>query len=121
MTNISRFGTYNQVLPEKGPKAYPFKLDFRDTNLIEIDMSPEIVGGFISYISGCFVDNRLNANELEIEVASVGQLVGIPAGKQAYMPLLVTDAAQLTIRTISANDLVVPFFIVNFPVTPAVW
>lgn len=121
MTNISRFGTYNAVLPEKGPKAYPFRLQFQTLNEQDLDFQVEIDGGFISFISGCFVDNRLNANPLNIEVASVGQIVSIPAGKQAYMPLLVTDAAQLKITTIAANDLIVPFFVLNFPVQPYVW
>lgn len=121
MSNFSRFGTYNQVLPSKGPKVYPFTLDFRTLAEQDLDFSVEITGGFIDYISGCFVDNRLNVNPLVIKTQSVGQAVSIPAGKQAYMPLLVTDAAQLQITTIIANNLLVPFFVMNFPVQPFVW
>jgi hypothetical protein len=121
MSSFSRFGTYNQVLPKAGPKTYPFKLDFRVVNQQDIDLSPEIVAGHIDFISGVFVDNRLNVNSLEITTAGNGQSIGIPAGKQAYMPLLVTDSAQLSFVTITVNNLVVPIQIVNFPVHPIVW
>lgn len=121
MTTLSRFGTHNQVLPAKGPKAYPFTLDFRTAVSQSLDFDVEITGGFIDYISGIFVDNTKNANPLTIKTASIGQVISIPAGKQAYMPLLISDAAQLEITTVQANNLLVPFFVVNFPVTPCVW
>lgn len=121
MSNFSRFGTYNAVLPAKGPKTYPFTLDFRTNPSQIIDMTTEIQGEFINFISGCFVDNTLNANPLKITTQSIGQVLSIPAGKQAYMPLLVGDAAVLTISTTAANNLLVPFFVVNFPVQPFVW
>lgn len=117
----SRFGTHNDVLPKAGPKAYPIKLDFTVKSEQLVDMSQEISGGFIDFISGVYVDNGRNDYDLEIEVASIGQVVRIPAGKQSYMPLLCTDAAQLTFRTPSNNGLIIPLFVLNFPVWPIVF
>lgn len=121
MTTYARFGTYNAVLPKAGPKAYPFQLDFRTVNKVDIDMTPEITQGFIDFCSGVIFDNRLNANPLEILVAGCLQSVGIPAGKQGQMPLLIGDAAQLTFTTPINNQLIVPIFVVNFPVYPIVF
>lgn len=121
MTSYARFGTYNAVLPAGGPKAYPQNLDFRATNQVDIDMTPEIDGGFIDFVSGVVIDNRLNANVLEIVVAGTGQSLGFPAGKQGQMPLLITDAAQVSFITPQNNALIVPVFIVNFPIWPIVF
>lgn len=121
MTTYTRFGTYNAVLPKAGPKVYPFRLDFRTVNQVDLDFQPEIEQGFIDFISGVWVDNRLNANPLEIVVASVGQSVGVPANKQCQMPLFVTDAAQLSFQTPVDNALIVPIFVLNFPVWPIVF
>ena len=119
--SYSRFGTYNAVLPKGGPVTYPFPLDFSTQPQQTVDMQPEISAGKLDYISGCFVDNRTNAADLEIVCEGTNQKVRIPAGKQAYMPLLIGDAASLTINTTQANGLIVPFFVVNFPVWPIIF
>lgn len=118
---LTRFGTHNAVLPKAGPIAYPFKLDFTAKAEQVVDMTPEISAGHIDFISGVYVDNGANADALSIEVASIGQVVRIPAGKQAYMPLLVTDAPMLTMRTTPNNALIIPFFALNFPVWPIIF
>jgi hypothetical protein len=117
-SQFTRFGTFNAVLPVEGPKTYPFKLDFTTLNERVIDMQIEVDAKHISYISGIVFDNRLNANALEVLVERVGQSVGIPAGKQGQLPLLCTDTPVLTIRTTPAANLIIPFFVCNFPVAP---
>lgn len=121
MSSFTRFGTYNSVLPKEGPKTYPFNLDFTSDAEKIVDMTIELDAEHISFISGAFIDNRNNAAELLIKVERVGQIVRIPAGKQAYMPLLVGDSAILTITTTPANGLIVPIFVCNFPLFPAVF
>ena len=118
---LTRFGTHNAVLPKAGPIAYKFQVDFTVKGEFEIDMTPEVSAQHIDFISGCYFDNSKNANPLDIEVASIGQIVHIPAGKQGYMPLLITDAPILTLRTTPNNQLIVPFFVVNFPVWPIIF
>ena len=118
---MQRFGTHNDILPKKGPLAYAFQLDFTSKGQVDIDMQPEISGGFVDFVSGVFVDNRQNLNPLEITVAGIGQKVAIPAGKQSYMPLLCTDSAQLTFNTPVNNLLIIPLFVLNFPVWPIIF
>ncbi len=86
-----------------------------------MDMQPEISAGHIDFISGVYVDNSGNADVLEIEVAGIGQKVKIPAHKQSYMPLLCTDNAELTFRTTPNNQLLIPLFVLNFPVWPVIF
>lgn len=119
--SMSRFATHNAVLPKAGPLAYPQVLDFTTKSEILVDMGSEITLGHIDFISGVFVDNGLNVNDLEIEVGGIGQRVRIPAGKQAYMPLLIGDSPQLTFRTTANNQLHIPVAILNFPVWPYIW
>jgi hypothetical protein len=119
--SYQRFATHNAVLPKAGPMAYPWTLDFTAVGEQVIDMEPEISANRIDFISGVFVDNSDNPAVLEIEVMSIGQVVKIPAGKQSYMPLLCTDAAQLTFRTTVNNLLHVPVFVLNFPVWPIIF
>lgn len=119
--SYTRFGTYNAVLPNEGPKVYPINLDFRSDKVtsVEIDFTNEITAKKIDYISGFFADNSQNPAELVVKVSSTGQIIRIPANKQAYMPAFFSDDASAVIET--TGNVVVPFFAVNFPVWPHVW
>lgn len=121
MTQISRFGTFNAVLPAAGPVCYPQNLDFRTLAETEIDLQSEIVAGHIAFVSGFYIDNSQNANPITIVVDTTFQSITIPAGKQAYMPTLSATSAKFTITTEAAADLIVPFYVLNFPVWPMVW
>lgn len=118
---FTRLGTYNMVLPPEGPKAYPFTLDFTTTNTQLLDFTSEIQRGFISWIQSVVVDNRLNANDLIITAEQTQFPLRIPAGKQAYMPVFVTDAARITFTTPQDGSLVVPCLVTNVPVQPIVF
>lgn len=118
---FTRLGTSNMVLPPEGPKVYPFTLDFTASNEQTLDFVAQIQGGFISFVQSVLIDNRLNANELILTTEQVNFPYAIPAGKQAYMPLFVTQSALLTFRTPQALNLVVPCIVANTPVSPYVW
>jgi len=121
MTTYTRFGTYNAVLPSDGPKTYPFTADFRTIGSFGVDLTNEVTQGFIKFLSGGFFDNSNNANPLTIVVPTTNQKVIIPAKSQAYLPLLFTDTVSLQLTTTVDNQLLVPFFLCNFPITPAIW
>lgn len=121
MGTFNRFGTFNAVLPKEGPQVYPCNLDFRTAGEQTLDFSQEIIAEHVSYISGFYVDNSANANDLVISVATTNQSIRIPAGKQAYMPVLAPSTAEFTFTTDAAADLTVPVFACNFPVWPCVF
>lgn len=118
---FTRLGTYNMVLPPEGPKAYSFLLDFTAENTQVLDFISQIQAGHIAFVQSILIDNRLNANPIEIVTEQINFPYAIDAGKQAYMPLFVTDSARLTFRTPQALSLVVPVVVSNVPVTPFVW
>lgn len=120
MPSVTRYATFNAVLPPEGPLSYRFPLDFSKVASVEVDMTGPITAEELSYINGAYVDNYDNANPLEIKVANSMQRIRIPAGKAAYVPLMVTGAAVVTCSTPSAPGLIVPVYMVNFPVWPFV-
>jgi hypothetical protein len=119
--SFTRLGTHNMVLPPEGPKAYSFTLDFTAQNVQVLDFLQEIQSGFISFVQGMLIDNTLNANAIIVSTQQINFPLRIPAGKQAYMPLMVTDSAVLTFTTTQNLGLVVPLVITNCPVSPIVF
>jgi hypothetical protein len=120
----ARFGTHNAVLPKEGPIVIPTNLDFSTVTGLAtqtIDLSLQIQQGFISYVQGFFVDNFDNTAMLTIVIDETNQRFKIPAGKQAYFPAMFGDSAKCTVSTTQANGLVVPMFLVNFPVDAMIW
>lgn len=118
---FARYGTYNAVLPKEGPKVFGFNLDFRVEDLVDIDVSLQVQQGFISFVQGWFINNIDNAEPVKIATQGTDQGITIPAGKQAYMPMFITDECKLTITTTAAANLIVPFYLTNVPVMPCVW
>lgn len=120
----ARFGTHNAVLPKEGPITIPVNLDFSAVTGVAVqtvDLSLQIQQGFISYVQGFFVDNFDNAAMLTITIDETNQRFKIPAGKQAYFPAMFGDSAKCTVATTLAGSLVVPMFLVNFPVDAMIW
>lgn len=118
---FARFGTFNQVLPQEGPKVFGFGLDFRTEGEDTVDLSLQVQQGFISFVQGFFIDNSDNGAAIRISTIGTDQGITIPAGKQAYMPMFVTDECKFTITTTPAADLVIPFYVTNVPVMPCVF
>lgn len=118
---FARFGSFNQVLPKEGPKVFGFNLDFRTLGSQDVDLSLQVQQEFISFVQGWFIDNSLNAAAVSISTTGTNQGIRIPAGKQAYMPMFITDECKLTITTTPAANLIVPFYVTNVPVMPYVW
>ena len=118
MSKIQRYASNNAVLPPEGPLSYRFPLDFSKATSIEVDMTGPIVAEELTYVSGAYVDNYDNPAPLEIIVANSLQRVRVPAGKSMYVPLLITGAASITCNTPAKDGLIVPVYMVNFPVWP---
>lgn len=120
MPAVTRYATFNAVLPPEGPLSFRFPLDFSAVASVEIDVSGPILNEELSYVNGAYVDNYDNPEPLEIVVANTKQRLRVPAGKGAYVPLMITEAAQITCSTVVKAGLIVPVYMVNFPVWPFV-
>lgn len=121
MSDFSRLGTHNMVLPPEGPKMFPNTLSFETENEHKLDFLLPIQQGFIQFLQAAYIDNSLNANILYITTDQVGQVVPFPAFSAGYLPLFITDSAVITFRTIQANNLTVQVILTNVPVTPYIW
>jgi len=121
--NFARFGTYNQVLPPEGPKAFPITLDFRTLDLQLVDMTLTKQQGFVSFFQGFYIDNSVNADTLIISMEETGQVIKFPANSQGYLPALITDSLKITFTTTPsiAPECLVPIVLLNIPVMPYIW
>lgn len=121
-SNMARFGTYNVALPPEGPRVYPINCDLRTVDQFEIDLTLEVVQGFISFAQSLFIDNTANAGEVRITATGTNQMLRVPAGKQAYLPMFITDEIKLVVEVDApAIDLIIPIIVGNMPMTPYVW
>lgn len=121
MTDFSRLGTHNMVLPPEGPKMFPNTLNFQTDNEKVLDFLLPIQQKFVSFLQAAYIDNSLNANILHIITDQVQQDLPFPAHSAGYIPLFITDSAIITFRTVIANNLTVQVIMTNVPVTPYIW
>ena len=121
MTDFARLGTYNMVLPQEGPKVFPFTLDFRTVNEQNLDFTLPIQQGFIGFIQALYIDNSENANPLFITTDQVNQVVPFPKLSAGYLPFFISDSAKLKFVTVIDGNLTVQVIATNTPVTPYIW
>lgn len=110
----------NQTAPPDGPKALPVNLDFSTLPLYTLDYSNAQNLGKFSMLQSLYVDNSDNGSAVEITVmGGTGQRIIVPGNSQAYLPVLVANPINL--QFVSQGNVLVPVFLLNFPVAPAVW
>jgi hypothetical protein len=114
---INFFSTNNMTLPPEGPRVIPFNLDMAVSQSHEIDLTELTQSGYISYISGAWIDNADNGEDVTILVNATGQRVIVPANTQMSIPLFSLNPPKFVIEQGAAGDLCRVFF-VNFPVFP---
>lgn len=120
MTNYITQVTQNNKFPcSPGPAAVNLNLDFSQATSLTADLSNLVQRGQISDVQALFIDNSQNGNPITIVVNILNQRIVIPAGAQAYMPVL-AQQPTFYITTVALGD-IVQAFALNFPVMTAVW
>jgi hypothetical protein len=110
---------FNATIPKEGPKSLPVTCDFSVVGTYDIDLTLIQSQQRMSVVQSVFVDNTLNGQKTTITINGNSQTLVIPAGGQAYLPLL---AAKPTIITVaSTGGVVVPMIFLNVPVPACVW
>ena len=104
----------------KPPKVISVPLDFTSNAQFRLDTKPSFDIGAIDAIICCYVDNRANANRLDILVSGTLQTVSVPAGRQGYFHLLAPNAATFTFTSVIAA-INVNVFLLNYDVPGANW
>jgi hypothetical protein len=113
------FSTNNMTLPQEGPRVVPFNIDMAVNTSWDVDLTELVNGGFISFISGAWIDNSANNHDITIQANGTYQEIIWPAGKQGWSPIHSVNPPKFTVSQSSPGDLVKIQF-VNFPVFPYV-
>lgn len=120
MASTPRIGVFNMTLPPEGPITVPFNVDMAAVTEFEIDMTAIIDAQVVSFISGAWIDNSANNQILTLNCNGTGQVINIPANKQAFMPLLLPNPPVVVVSQPAFGGLVKLIF-TNFPVFPYVF
>lgn len=121
--------TQNQYLPQnvfcgvpacEGRKSITTIIDFSIGAIFQLDLSAvQSNTKFINSVQSLFVDNASNTNPLIITMGVTLQRIVIPAGRQAYVPILQPNPPVIQFQCASA--LSVKIQILNFFMPPAMW
>lgn len=108
------------VAPKEGPMTIPLTLDFTAGQTYTFDATAQQMNGQrISVFQTIFVDNSLATVPLSIAVANTQQVIKIPGGSQAYIPIACTS--KLSVTFASSSGLVLYAAILNIPMNGIVW
>lgn len=114
-------GVFNMTLPPGGPKVIPLYVDMTTATSVEMDLSPFVQNGNIDFVSGAWIDNSASAEDLTVRVDGTKQAPIIPAGSQAYMPLLAPNMPKFTFSAAVAPGVILPVIFYNVPLLPFMW
>lgn len=119
--NFLAFGVLNGRLPsaQEGPRVMPLYLDFRTATSYLLDLKLAQQQMRLSFVQTVYADNSASLVPLNITTGVIQQTIQIPAGGQGFIPVLALESPTLTVS--STGGVVVPIFLLNFPVSPAVW
>jgi hypothetical protein len=107
-------------MPGEGPKMVPLSTDFTLNDTYEVDLSNFVQMGRISMVQSIYVDNADGAVAITILVELGSQRLIVPAGQEAYLPILVPNPIKLTISS-PGGAASAKVFLINFPIQPEVW
>jgi len=120
LVNYYDQSAFNAQIPPEGPRAVRLVAPF--TNMAtDFDVNILLTQSqkFLSMIVSVFVDNSLSAVECDLFISVLNVTLKIPAGAQAYLPILVPSNATMTLH--SAGAVNVGIDLLNVPVPAAVW
>lgn len=101
-----------------GAASATVPIDFSKSNPYTLDLAQANMNARIDSVQSVFVDNRANPNFLTITSYVTQQVLKIPAGGQAYLPVL---AAQQKFDLTTRLTPTVNIQFLNFMVQPCVW
>lgn len=107
----------NGGMPANGKvSAVPYSLNFSTSPSYYVDFTISQWQGAITNIQSVYIDNSGNSGLVTFQDNLSGQSISVPAGAQAYLPLIVPNPPTLTISSPAGNSIVnMIFFNVPFP------
>ncbi len=120
--NYQPFGVVLGQTPDCkiGRKAIHVTIDFSLGSSFNLDLTQVQSQGAMDSVQTLFIDNSESANALTILTGVLIQEIIIPAGAQAYMPILQTNPPVMKF-TIGGGTPLVDIHVLNFFVPPYMW
>lgn len=107
--------------PRKGSRAMPVLLDFTIESPVGVNLTFDQESEKLEFVQAIFVDNSTNAQQLTATFNATGQAIIIPAGWQAYLPVLAGLSNCKVAFSVPSGTPKIPCFFLNFPVPMALW
>ena len=112
--------TFNQLVPNEGPRSILLDLDFNGTDEYSFDFQQEIANSIIWGVQTIYYDNSLNNSDVALECAVTGQRMTFQARWQGYRPVLFTNPPAGVFRTSSGTG-VFRALMLNVPMPFGEW
>lgn len=103
-----------------GPRCAKVELDFSATTFYDLDFTAIQQAGAFSFLQAVFVDNKDNANALDLVFDQVGQTIHVPAQCQGCFPIIAPASTKCRATTIQAGFIAKLQF-VNVPMPLTQW
>jgi hypothetical protein len=110
---------YNSLMPKEGPKSVNLALDFTEQTEITVDFTLATMQTVISVVQSLWCDNSQSANEIDFTVENTGQVIRVPAGSMATLPVIAASKPKILVT--SASGLIIPVLFLNVPLPSGVW
>lgn len=119
MSDLVAFQTYNGFAPKEKPKVLPITLDFSTYTSVDINLLNENTKGVLQFVQSIYIDNKDNADPLEVTIPVTGQRITCPSSCQGTFPIYAVDQFQATFACVGGNDAKV--HLCNFAQPYSVW
>ena len=104
----------------EGRKVIPFTINFATAETAAIDLTNTFQQNSISAVQSMFVDASSAGQEVVFDYGAENQKVIVPAGAQAYMPVMQTNPPRFTV-TCNDGNFILNLLLMNFFVPPYIW
>lgn len=104
----------------EGRKAFRFLLDFSLGLQYLIDFATWINQKTIESVQGLYVDNSAGTASVQFTFSGTNQIIIVPAGAQAYLPVIVANPPSIIIDCANAAQ-TTKLYVLNFFVPPYIW
>lgn len=119
ITNTSFLNVPMGNPPCEGRKAFEYVINFADGLQATLDLTNFFQQGTIASIQSMYVDNSENDVPIIVDMGGTNQNVVIPAGFEAYLPVLQANPPVLNFSCSAA--VIVTVQLMNFFVPPYMW
>lgn len=114
---LNAIAAYTLKTPPEGPRYVPLNFDFTAFTTWGVDLMMLTQQKHMSSVQSLYVDNSANNAAVEIDNGQ-GQTLIVPAGYQAYLPIILNDNPKFNVSSTGTSC---QMLAMNFMTFPFVW